>query len=288
MTVDGPPSTVHGPRLVRCVIEGCEGSVVARGWCEAHYDRWRRYGDPTTGVRPVYDAAMARERLARGMAPIRNPVALARRYLASRRLLGGRDEDDLMDVAIDAIVSAAIAWEPDGGRSVLSWVWLYMDRDVGRELGRCVHRRAELGRTAQLVEGDWLRYDPGVDDYNRVEVRVDLQRWADLAELTPLMRFIVEYAALHLGTYVRDTPLAAAGPMPLHGSAGVTYKLAIKHMRAAAITNRRRDDRWTRFRSTTYAGRVAASDEHLEQLRSVEAERDRAIATARRRQSVER
>lgn len=29
-----------------CVIDGCEKRVLARGWCPAHYDRWRKYGDP--------------------------------------------------------------------------------------------------------------------------------------------------------------------------------------------------------------------------------------------------
>lgn len=34
-----------------CVIEGCGKpiSVKSRGWCEAHYSRWRRHGDPLGG-----------------------------------------------------------------------------------------------------------------------------------------------------------------------------------------------------------------------------------------------
>ena len=31
-----------------CSIEGCEAKVLARGWCNKHYKRWRRHGDPTT------------------------------------------------------------------------------------------------------------------------------------------------------------------------------------------------------------------------------------------------
>lgn len=252
---------------------------MARGWCERHYDRWRRYGDPTGGDRPVYDLEETRARLARGLEPIRNPVALAHRYLASRRLLGGRDEDDLMDVAIDAIMSAAIAWEPDGGRSILSWAWLYMDRNVGRELRRCVHRRAELARAEHLVEGDWLRFDPGADEYHRVEIRVDLQRWADLAELTPLMRFVVEYAALHKGTILRYTPLQGE-PTPLHGSGSTTYKLALKHMRQAAISGQRRDDRWTRARAAGGPdGTLVRSNRVLAELRAAEAARDDQVAS---------
>lgn len=29
-----------------CPIPGCGKRVVAKGWCQSHYDRWHRYGDP--------------------------------------------------------------------------------------------------------------------------------------------------------------------------------------------------------------------------------------------------
>lgn len=32
-----------------CSIENCESPHVARGWCEAHYARWSRHGDPLAG-----------------------------------------------------------------------------------------------------------------------------------------------------------------------------------------------------------------------------------------------
>lgn len=33
---------------MKCVIEGCEKSDrLIRGWCNTHYTRWRRHGDPT-------------------------------------------------------------------------------------------------------------------------------------------------------------------------------------------------------------------------------------------------
>lgn len=32
--------------LVTCEIEECYGVQVARGWCNKHYRRWRRNGDP--------------------------------------------------------------------------------------------------------------------------------------------------------------------------------------------------------------------------------------------------
>ena len=35
--------------LLTCRISGCGKSVFARGWCSAHWSRWRRHGDPLLG-----------------------------------------------------------------------------------------------------------------------------------------------------------------------------------------------------------------------------------------------
>lgn len=32
--------------MSECKIDGCESGVAARGWCNAHYKRWRAHGDP--------------------------------------------------------------------------------------------------------------------------------------------------------------------------------------------------------------------------------------------------
>jgi hypothetical protein len=34
-----------------CSIDGCDQPVKARGWCNPHYGRWKRYGSPTGGNR---------------------------------------------------------------------------------------------------------------------------------------------------------------------------------------------------------------------------------------------
>lgn len=34
-----------------CLIEGCEGPVSTRGWCEKHYTRWKRHGDPLIAMK---------------------------------------------------------------------------------------------------------------------------------------------------------------------------------------------------------------------------------------------
>lgn len=33
-----------------CSIEGCARAKLARGWCRAHYNRWKRHGDPLGGA----------------------------------------------------------------------------------------------------------------------------------------------------------------------------------------------------------------------------------------------
>ena len=34
-----------------CSIEGCDKRAKVRGWCDKHYRRWKRHGDPTKMVR---------------------------------------------------------------------------------------------------------------------------------------------------------------------------------------------------------------------------------------------
>jgi len=38
-----------------CTINDCTGPVVARGWCDKHYRRWRKHGDPLTTKRIIGD-----------------------------------------------------------------------------------------------------------------------------------------------------------------------------------------------------------------------------------------
>lgn len=35
-----------------CSIDGCTGRHNARGWCNMHYERWRKNGDPLNDGRP--------------------------------------------------------------------------------------------------------------------------------------------------------------------------------------------------------------------------------------------
>ena len=37
-----------------CTIDGCDRTLYARGWCNMHYTRWLRHGDPRGGVPTCY------------------------------------------------------------------------------------------------------------------------------------------------------------------------------------------------------------------------------------------
>ncbi len=40
-----------------CTVEQCDRRTEARGWCDKHYKRWRRYGDPLY-VRQMKDGSL--------------------------------------------------------------------------------------------------------------------------------------------------------------------------------------------------------------------------------------
>lgn len=42
-----------------CSIPGCGKPLRARGWCDPHWKRWRKYGDPDTMMRPANGATQA-------------------------------------------------------------------------------------------------------------------------------------------------------------------------------------------------------------------------------------
>lgn len=229
--------------------------------------------------------------LNRALAEIDNPVSLVRSYLYRRGLLNGSRGwvDELMDAGIEAVINGALAWDPDRYPSVKPYVYGYLDSQIPKALRRLADQQRQLGRETCISDPAAWQYTSGTDEYHRVELRVDLQRWADLAELTPLMRWIVEWAAHHKGTYVRDTPLAGA-QTPLHdsgagGGAATSYRTALKHMRQAAITNERRDDHWTRERARRRSVGLpptraeVLAEERVERLRAIEAQRQAQLLT---------
>jgi hypothetical protein len=47
-----------------CSVVGCEKPVFGRGWCSAHYAKWRKYGDPTVVKQTQLHGLTLKERLA--------------------------------------------------------------------------------------------------------------------------------------------------------------------------------------------------------------------------------
>lgn len=41
-----------------CEIDGCGASILARGWCRRHYNRWHRYGDPLQAKEPITECTI--------------------------------------------------------------------------------------------------------------------------------------------------------------------------------------------------------------------------------------
>lgn len=52
LKVYGDPLGAPPPRPKSCIVDGCEGSILARGWCSMHWNRWYKTGttaDPVNG-----------------------------------------------------------------------------------------------------------------------------------------------------------------------------------------------------------------------------------------------
>lgn len=47
------------PKVTTCSLQGCDGDVVARGFCNSHYRRMRKYGDPLAGMPPRHASPQA-------------------------------------------------------------------------------------------------------------------------------------------------------------------------------------------------------------------------------------
>lgn len=54
-----------------CSVNGCTNRVLARGYCGAHYQRWRKHGNPLVAVRP-YAAGIVKHPLYRAFLGMHN------------------------------------------------------------------------------------------------------------------------------------------------------------------------------------------------------------------------
>jgi hypothetical protein len=143
---------------------------------------------------------------------------------------------DLLDVALEEFVNGCLGWRgPDSGYPLRAYVILRTRSGLSKQIPRVAAQMDRLGRERCVSDMDWLAYRNPHADLDQAIDRWDLQRWADMAELTPMMRWGVSTYA-HLGS-PRD-----------RGRWADAARAGIRHMRTAALTNVRRDDHWTRTR----------------------------------------
>lgn len=69
-----------------CSVDGCDRPSKARGWCNAHYLRWKRYGDLDYNARPSY--GQGRRTTAQGYIEVwcpGHPCAMSHGYALEHR-----------------------------------------------------------------------------------------------------------------------------------------------------------------------------------------------------------
>ena len=125
--------------MTDCSIPGCPRHRIARGWCRAHYERWRRHGD-LAGDAPIrhrrkpldvsYGAALQRVRTRRGPASAQPCAGCGQ--AAAAWLYGGDDPEERRD---------------GRGRR------FSLDVDRYGPYCRFCHRRAVVDRRAELPRG---------------------------------------------------------------------------------------------------------------------------------------
>jgi len=143
---------------------------------------------------------------------------------------------DLIDYALDGFITGCLAWAgPDSGYPLAAYVTLRVRSKMSYGIRRLAYRRDQLGRESCLSDMEWITYRSGEQDLDRAIDRADLQRWANLADLTPSQRWGVE-------TYAR------IGSPRDRGAWYDAARAGIRHMRQAARTNQPRDDHWTQAR----------------------------------------
>jgi len=191
------------------------------------------------------------------------PRALALRFMAHDGHLGASDHDDVLSDAMYGIARAIATWEPrEDGVALTTWCWWTMRSTVS-------HGRRHRSRFTRedpidwaLAPGEWHPelIDPG---YKRVEDRVTLQRWADMAHLTDAQADVLGWLAVYGGQH-GTAPGGHSVPNPTRGrgSLGVS---AIARLRRVAVTGKP----FVRWGSTAETAGVPRPDDRPEAVRRV-------------------
>ena len=69
----------------------------------------------------------------------------------------GISGEELQSLAAVTALEAELSWEPDGGRSITSWVWLHVEFVVRRRLARAAREFARESADEEI--GEWATAD---------------------------------------------------------------------------------------------------------------------------------
>ena len=132
-----------------CSIGACEGEHLARGWCGAHYERWRRYGDPLGEISEPADFSHV---------PVGRPHRLS-------------DRNEETQTALCAVCGPVqIRWCPKGAagywRCLIGFQASRWRDNVRQKELRAAGRPPRAGAAARVLRRRLRRYGLTVDAYD--------------------------------------------------------------------------------------------------------------------------
>jgi hypothetical protein len=151
---------------------------------------------------------------------LRDPRALAARYLTHHRLWGHPDEADILSDALLGVAIAVGDWDEDRDGALITFCWFKMRSAVGNGRRRRARYQKREARLDLASDGEWLRCRTADDAFRQVEDRVYLQHLADMAHLTDRQADSVAWMAAHGWDYGAGG-VRGAGGNTSHWTAGV-------------------------------------------------------------------
>lgn len=158
-----------------CTIDGCQKPVLARGWCSAHWTRWKRHGDPLGGGverNPLPDECTADgctgKPLARGLCAMhwRRDKGDAdpqwrERFLAKRREWHADNPERVAETRrrsrernLETALARSAQWRAENRDQVLvnNWIKRRRDHDLSDDVVEVVHPDVVFDRDGGICQ----------------------------------------------------------------------------------------------------------------------------------------